>query len=52
MKISPSLEEARRYAASGAYKVLPLICEMLSDRLTPIECLRVLKGASTHCYLL
>ena len=52
MKIIPSLEEARRYAASGAYRVLPLCCEMLSDRLTPIECLRILKGVSTHCYLL
>ena len=52
MKILPSLEEARRYAASGEYRVLPLSCEMLSDRLTPIECLRILKGVSTHCYLL
>ena len=52
MKIRPSLEEARRWAASGAYRVLPLSCEMLSDRLTPIECLRILKGVSTHCYLL
>ena len=52
MKIFPSLEEARRYAASGKYRVLPLSCEMLSDRLTPIECLRILKGVSTHCYLL
>ena len=52
MKIFPSLEEARSYAASGEYRVLPLSCEMLSDRLTPIECLRILKSVSTHCYLL
>ena len=51
MKILPSLEEARRYAASGAYRVLPLRCEMPSDRLSPIECLRILKGVSAHCYL-
>lgn len=52
MKITPSLEEARRIAQSGEYRVLPVSCEMLSDRLTPIECLRVLKRVSKHCYLL
>ena len=52
MQILPSLDEARHYAASGAYRVLPLRCEMLSDRLTPIECLRMLKGVSAHCDLL
>ena len=52
MKMVPSLDEARRIAASGEYRVLPVSCEMLSDRLTPIECLRILKGQSAHCYLL
>ena len=52
MKITPSLEEARRVAQSGEYRVLPVHCEMLSDRLTPIECLRILKRVSKHCYLL
>lgn len=52
MKIIPSRDEARRIGEQGAYKVLPVSCEMLSDRLTPIECLRILKGVSTHCYLL
>ena len=52
MKLFPSLEEARRIAKDGVYRVLPLSCEMLSDRLTPIECLRILKGVSTHCFLL
>ena len=52
MKVTPSLEEARRIAQSGEYRVLPVSCEMLSDRLTPIECLRVLKRVSKHCYLL
>ena len=52
MKIFPDLEEVRRLAASGEYRVLPLSCEIFSDRLTPIECLRILKGVSTHCYLL
>ena len=52
MKLFPDLAEARRYAASGDYRVLPVSCEMLSDRLTPIECLRILKRISRHCYLL
>ena len=52
MKITPSLEEARRIAATGEYKVLPVSCELLADRLTPIECLRILKCVSAHCYLL
>ncbi len=52
MKITPSLEQARQIAQSGEYRVLPVSCEMLSDRLTPIECLRVLKRVSKHCYLL
>lgn len=52
MKVTPGLEEVRRLALSGAYRVLPLSCEMLADRLTPIECLRILKGISKHCYLL
>ena len=38
MKILPSLEEARRYAASGGDRVLRLSC---ADRLKPIECLTV-----------
>lgn len=52
MKITPSLEEARAIAETGEYRVLPLSCELLSDFLTPIECLRILKRVSTHCYLL
>ena len=52
MRITPSPEEARRIAETGEYRVLPVSCEMLSDRLTPIECLRILKQVSSHCYLL
>ena len=52
MKITPTLEEARRIASAGEYRVMPVSCELLSDRLTPIECLRVLKRVSKHCYLL
>ena len=52
MNIYPSLEEARRFAAEGQYQVLPVSCEILSDFITPIEALRILKQVSSHCFLL
>ena len=48
MKFSPTLDEARAYAASGEYDVLPVSCQVLSDAYTPIEVLRKLKNISTH----
>lgn len=52
MKISPDLEEVKKIAATGSYKVLPVSCEILSDFTTPIETMKILKQASTHCYML
>ncbi|MCC8090814.1 MAG: anthranilate synthase component I [Oscillospiraceae bacterium] len=52
MKISPSLQTVREIAAGGAYKVLPVSCEILSDICTPIEAMKKLKNISTHCYML
>ena len=52
MKFLPDMEEVKRIAATGAYKVVPISCEMLSDICTPIEALKILKNVSTHCYLL
>ncbi len=52
MNVKPSLEEVRAIAAQGDYKVLPVSCELLSDALTPIAALKILKNVSTHCYLL
>ena len=52
MKFLPSMEEVKKIAAAGEYKVVPVSCEMLSDICTPIEALRTLKNVSTHCYLL
>ena len=52
MKFYPSIEQAKKYAASGKYKVLPVSTELLSDFITPIEAMRILKGVSTHCYML
>ena len=50
--ICPTLEEAKTYAASGTYRMLPISCEIYSDVRTPIEALRILKNVSRHCYLL
>ena len=52
MQMKPSLSTVRELASTGQYKVLPVSCEILSDFITPIEALRVLKQVSTHCYLL
>ena len=52
MNLSPTAAEAGEIARSGAYKVLPVSCEILSDFITPIEVVRILKNVSKHCYLL
>jgi anthranilate synthase component 1 len=48
MHISPSLQEVKRLAADGQYKVVPVSCEMLADVCTPMEALKKLKNISTH----
>lgn len=45
-----SLEEARKL--SEGYKVVPISQEILADIRTPMEALRILKGVSSHCYML
>ena len=52
MRFYPSIEQAKEYAAAGEYRVLPVSTELLSDFITPIEAMRILKGVSTHCYML
>ncbi len=52
MKISPSINEVKKIADLGKYKVLPVSCEILSDICTPIEAMKILKNISTHCYML
>ena len=52
MQIRPSLEEIQTFAAAGRYKAVPVSCEILSDRITPIEAMRILKNVSMHCYML
>ena len=52
MKISPTLTEVKEIAKTGKYDILPVSCEILSDFITPIEAMRILRNVSTHCYLL
>ena len=52
MNLYPSIDELKTYAASGSYTLCPVCTEMLSDFITPIEALRILKAVSTHAYLL
>lgn len=52
MKFSPEFTEVEKFAAIGNYDVLPVSCEILSDFITPIEAMRILKNVSKHCYLL
>ncbi|MCI8359819.1 MAG: anthranilate synthase component I, partial [Clostridiales bacterium] len=48
----PSLEEAKKIAAETGCKRIPVSRELYADRITPIQALRILKGASRHCFLL
>ena len=50
IKAFPSAEEIKKY--SGEYRYCPIKAEILSDIRTPIEVLRILKGASSHVYML
>lgn len=52
MKFLPELDEVKRIAEKGVYKVVPVSCEILSDICTPIEAIKILKNVSTHCYML
>ncbi|MGN0526941.1 MAG: anthranilate synthase component I [Acutalibacteraceae bacterium] len=52
MEFMPQIDEVRKIAASGEYKVLPVSCEILSDICTPIEAVGILKNVSDHCYML
>lgn len=52
MKIMPTLAEVREIAATEKYTVLPISCEILSDFITPIETMKILKNVSEHCYML
>lgn len=52
MKFYPEFRVVKEAASSGQYDVLPVSCEILSDFITPIEALKVLKYVSSRCCLL
>ncbi len=52
MIILPDFEDVRKIADGKQYNVLPVSTEILSDFITPIEAMRILKNVSTHCYML
>lgn len=52
MNIQPSLPEIEALAKTGDFDIAPVRMELLSDWITPIEALRVLKHVSSHCFLL
>lgn len=52
MRIYPTFEEVQQLAATGKYDVIPVSGEILSDFITPIEALRILKNISKHTFML
>ena len=48
--IRPDLDEVK--TLSSDYRTVPIARELLADRRTPMEILRVLKNISRHCYIL
>lgn len=50
--IYPGLDEAKRLLAFGNYRIIPVCRELYSDRITPMELMRILKNISKHCYML
>ena len=48
----PTLKEARALAASGPYRMIPVTRELMSDFLTPIQALGILRARDNHCFLL
>lgn len=48
----PSLDDAKRLAASGDYRRIPVCRELYSDHITPVGVMRILKNYSRHCFIL
>ena len=45
-------EEVKEIKGKGDYSVVPVSLEILSDFITPIEAVKILKKASKHCFML
>ena len=52
MNLIPDLKKIKEIAKTGDYTVIPVSTQILSDFITPIEALRILKNASDHVYML
>lgn len=50
--IQPELHVLKELCGQNKYKTAPVSMEILSDKRTPIEVLKILKNVSGHCYLL
>ncbi|MBR4707463.1 MAG: anthranilate synthase component I family protein [Pseudobutyrivibrio sp.] len=48
----PQLQQVKSIADTGQYKRIPVMTEILSDSITPIELVKVLRHSSHHCFLL
>ena len=48
----PTLDEIEKIKENKEYRYVPVSMEILSDFITPIEAIRVLKKVSTHTYML
>ena len=48
----PTLDEIEKIKENKEYRYAPVSMEILSDFITPIEAIRVLKKVSTHTYML
>ena len=46
------LANLKKLKENKEYTLAPVSMEILSDFITPIEAMRILKAASTHAYLL
>ena len=48
----PDYETIMKLAENKEYRRIPVCRELYADRYTPVEVMRILRGASRHCYLL
>ena len=51
MDIRPTIDELKKID-TNKYTIAPVACEILSDFITPIEALRILKKKTSHAYML
>ncbi len=52
MNFYPDKETLKTFQKDGRYTIMPVSTQILSDFITPIEALKILKNASKHCYML